>query len=93
MSVIFSSVYFLGLLFWNSFCRYEGVGDNGMGMLYVDIPTGYSVSNMASLTGDDRIQRVEVNGRTLVFYFNQVTCFVISFIPEMELFLILRLMV
>ena len=52
---------------------YEGSDDPGMGMTYVDIPTGYFVSNMADLNKDIRIQRVELEGRTLNMYFNSIS--------------------
>ena len=52
---------------------YEGSDDPGMGMTYVDIPTGYFISNMADLNKDIRIQRVELEGRTLNMYFNSIS--------------------
>ena len=54
-------------------CRYNGIGDYGMGMMYVDIPTGYMVTNMNNLVENNQIQRVEQNGKTMAFYFNQVS--------------------
>lgn len=52
---------------------YDGTDDPGMGMTYVDIPTGFFVSNMAALNKDARIQRVELEGRTLNMYFNSIS--------------------
>ncbi|CAG2232820.1 CD109 [Mytilus edulis] len=52
---------------------YDGFGDNGMGMMYVDLPTGYHCTNMEALQKDPRVQRVEFSGKTLSFYFNQLS--------------------
>ncbi|XP_063439372.1 alpha-2-macroglobulin-like protein 1 isoform X4 [Mytilus trossulus] len=52
---------------------YDGFGDNGMGMMYVDLPTGYHCTNMEVLQRDPRVQRVEFSGKTLSFYFNQLS--------------------
>lgn len=51
---------------------YDGV-DTGMTLIYVDIPTGYTVSNLVQLEEDKRISRVELDGRTLNLYFNEIT--------------------
>jgi hypothetical protein len=69
---IWSSIVLLNEHTLSNSYRYEGSDDPGMGMTYVDIPTGYFVSNMAELNKDVRIQRVELEGRTLNMYFNSV---------------------
>ncbi|CAC5375280.1 CD109 [Mytilus coruscus] len=52
---------------------YDGFGDNGMGMMYVDLPTGYHCTNMEALQKDSRVQRLDFSGKTLSFYFNQLS--------------------